>query len=387
MKMEFQKELEQLSEKGLYRKARVLENPDGIHAKFEGRDLTLFCSNDYLGLTRHPRVVHAAQKALETYGVGAGAARLISGTSEAHQKLEKKIAQFKRKESAVVFATGFLANLGILTAFAREGDVLILDKLCHASLVDGARLSGATLRVFPHKNYRQCEALLKKNKFARRRIIVTETVFSMDGDLADLGELIRLKDKYDALLVVDDAHGTGVVGANGRGATEPPGIAEGVDVIMGTLSKAIGGLGGFVASKKCLIDYLINFARPFIFATALPPVLCEAAYEAFCVVEEEPSLKETLWNNIRAVEQGLRATGFQQTPAESAILPIVLGDEKKAVSVFERLLAEGLFIPAVRYPTVPKGKARLRVTVSACHSPSDIQKLMSAFSDFRKEGF
>ncbi len=386
MRQSFQTELKQLSEKNLYRKLRVLEHHEGTRARFEGRELLLFCSNDYLGLSRYPRVVHAARKALETYGVGAGAARLISGTSEAHRKLEEKIARFKRKEAAVVFATGFLANLGILTAFAGTGDVIIMDKLCHASLVDGARLSGAALRVFPHKNYKQCEALLKKSKTARRKILVTESVFSMDGDLADLGELIRLKEKYGALLVVDDAHGTGVVGESGRGATEPEGIAEGVDVIMGTLSKAVGGLGGFVAADKVLIDTLVNFARPFIFATALPPMLCEAAREAFCVIEEEPSLREKLWENIRTVEKGLKAAGFSPASAASAILPVILGDEKKALDAFEALLSGGIFIPAVRYPTVPKGKARLRITVSAAHTAEDIKKLIETFNRFKKTG-
>ncbi len=345
MKQDLRAELKRLVEKNLYRKLRVLENHEGTRARFEGRELLLFCSNDYLGLSRHFRVVRAARKALETYGVGAGAARLISGTSEAHRELEKKIARFKRKEGAIVFAAGFLANLGILTAFADAGDVIIMDKLCHASLVDGARLSGAVLRVFPHKNYKQCEELLKKNKTAQRKILVTETVFSMDGDRADLGELIRLKKKYGALLVVDDAHGTGVIGANGRGATEPKGIAEGVDIIMGTLSKAIGGLGGFVAAEKVLIDFLVNFARPFIFATALPPVLCEAAREAFCVIEEEPSLRKKLWQNVRAVEIGLKAAGFVLAPAGSAILPVILGDEKRPWAHLKRFCQKGSLFP------------------------------------------
>ncbi|MFH1208955.1 MAG: 8-amino-7-oxononanoate synthase, partial [Candidatus Omnitrophota bacterium] len=265
----FSQELKSLKEKNLYRHLRILEDPQGTHATFKGRELLLFCSNDYLGLSRHPRVIRAAQKALKIYGVGAGAARLISGTSKAHAALEKKLAQIKGKESALVFASGFLANLGILTAFAGEQDVIIMDKLCHASLVDGARLSKAELRIFPHKNYKKCEELLQNSQGARRRILVTETVFSMDGDLADLRKLVRLKKKYDALLVVDDAHGTGVLGAHGRGATEEGGLSQKIDIIMGTLSKALGGLGGFVAANKVMTDTLVNFARPFIFATAL----------------------------------------------------------------------------------------------------------------------
>jgi glycine C-acetyltransferase len=385
IKSRLQNELNELRTKNLYRRLRVLEEHNGTRASFEGRKLLLFCSNDYLGLSRHPRVIRAAQKALKTYGVGAGAARLISGTTKAHVALEKKLAQTKGKESALVFAAGFLANLGILTAFADEQDVIMMDKLCHASLVDGARLSKAELRVFPHKNYKKCEELLRGAQSARQRILVTETVFSMDGDRADLRELVRLKEKYKALLVVDDAHGTGVLGAHGRGATEGKNLSQKIDVIMGTLSKALGGLGGFVAADKILIDYLVNFARPFIFATALPPVLCEAASEALCVTENEPLLRKRLWDNIRQTHQGLTRLSLSVGKPESAILPVMIGDEGKAVEVFEKLLAQGIFIPAVRYPTVPKGKARLRVTVSAAHTHQDIAKLIAAFAKALKK--
>lgn len=376
-------ELQELKEKNLFRQLRVLEKHQGTRARFSGRGILLFCGNDYLGLSRHPRVVRAAQNGIKKYGVGAGAARLISGSSDAHQKLEQKIAKFKSKENALVFATGFLANLGILTAFAGEGDVIIMDKLCHASLIDGARLSKAELRVFPHKNYEKCEELLRQNKSARRRLLVTETVFSMDGDLADLKELARLKEKYKAMLIADDAHGTGVLGKRGRGATEEGSLAKKTDIIMGTLSKAIGGLGGFVAADKVLIEYLVNFARPFIFATALPPALCEAAREALCVIEEEPELRKKLWSHIYQVHEGLTRLGFSLPAPESAILPVILGDEKKAVEAFEKLLAKGIFIPAVRYPTVPKGKARLRITLSAAHTPAQIRKMIEAFSCFK----
>jgi 8-amino-7-oxononanoate synthase len=385
MKNLFSQELQSLKEKNLYRRLRVLDDLEGTHASFEGRKLLLFCGNDYLGLSRHPRVVRTAQKALKIYGVGAGAARLISGTSKAHAALEKKLAQIKGKESALVFSSGFLANLGILTAFAGEQDVIIMDKLCHASLVDGARLSKAEFRVFPHKNYKKCEELLRGSQGARRRILVTETVFSMDGDLADLKELIRLKKKYGALLVVDDAHGTGVLGAHGRGATEEGDLSKKIDIIMGTLSKALGGLGGFVAADKTMTDILVNFARPFIFATALPPVLCEAAREALCVIEEEPSLRKRLWDNIQQVHQRLAGFGLSVGKPESAILPVMVGDEGEAVGVFEKLLTQGVFIPAVRYPTVPKGKARLRVTVSAAHTRQDIARLTAAFAKVLKK--
>ncbi len=380
MKNSSEQELRGLKEKNLYRQLRVLEKHEGTRAVFKGRKMLLFCGNDYLGMSRHPRVIAAAHKALDRYGVGARSARLIAGTTEAHASLEKKIAAFKNKEAALVFATGFLTNLGILTTFAGKGDVVILDKLCHASLIDGARLSGAEIRVFPHKNYEKCEEILKKCS-ARRKLLVTENVFGMDGDRADLKELIRLKKKYGALLVVDDAHGTGVFGKKSPGATAR--FAKGIDLIMGTLSKGIGGLGGFVAADKELIDHLINFARPFIFATALPPVLCEAAREAFCVIEEEPELLKKLWDNIAKVHQGLTGLGFSIAKPESAVLPVILGGEEKALAAFEKLLAQGVFIPAVRYPTVPKGKARLRVTVSAAHTDQDIRQLLEAFKGLK----
>jgi len=375
MKM-YQKEIQELKEKNLYRSLRVLEEHEGTHALFEGRKMLLFCGNDYLGMSRHPRLIAAAHRAIDRYGIGARSARLISGTTEAHAALEKKIAAFKHKDSALVFGSGFLANLGLLTTFAGKDDVIVMDKLCHASLIDGARLSGAEIRVFPHKNYEKCEEILQRSK-AARKLVVTENVFGMDGDRADLDELIRIKKKYGALLVVDDAHGTGVFPKGSPGATAS--YAAGIDLIMGTLSKAIGGLGGFVAADKDLIDYLTNFARPFIFATALPPVLCETAREAFCVIEEDPALIEKLWANIREVYQGLTQLGFKLAKPESAVLPVILGDEKQAMEAFEKLIAQGVFIPAVRYPTVPKGKARLRITVSAAHTAEDIQALLKAF--------
>jgi 8-amino-7-oxononanoate synthase len=381
MKENYQKELQNLRDKNLYRSLRILENSDGVRAEFRGKKILLFCGNDYLGMSRHPRVIAAAHKAIDRYGVGARSARLIAGTTDAHARLEKKIAEFKNKENALVFGSGFLANLGILTSFAGKEDLIVMDKLCHASLIDGARLSGAEIRVFPHKNYEKCEEILKKSA-ARRKILVTENVFGMDGDRADLEKLIRIKKRYGALLVVDDAHGTGVFGKDGPGATGK--FAKGIDVIMGTLSKAIGGLGGFAAADRDLIDHLINFARPFIFATALPPVLCETAREAFCVIEEEPELLKKLWANIQKVHAGLISLGFRLAEPESTVLPVIIGDEKEAMEAFEKLIALGLYIPAVRYPTVPKGKARLRITVSAAHSDADIEQLLKAFEKIKK---
>ncbi len=367
-KESIQRELSELKEKNLYRELREIENHDGIHARYRGKPVMLFCGNDYLGLSRHPRVVAAAVNAAKKLGVGAGAARLTSGSAPAHRKLEEKIAKHKGFDRALVFSAGYLANIGVLVALADDKTEIIFDKLCHASLIDGAKLSGADFRVFPHNDYERCEELLL-NSTAEKKIVITESVFGMDGDTADLEKLAALKVKYNALLFVDDAHGTGVVHIKSM---------EKADVVTGTLSKAVGAIGGFVVAGEMIAELILNRARPFMFATALPPMICEAAYEAFCVMEEDPALNKKLWGNIHFVEKAFRQIGFDVPRAESAILPIILGDEKKALDAFEKLLEQGIFVPAIRYPTVPKGKARLRVTLSAVHTEQDIQALIEA---------
>jgi len=378
--MLLQEELNELRAKDLYRSLRTLKPIDSTHASCDGRELLLFCGNDYLGLSHHRRVIDAAKKAAEYSGVGAGAARLISGTSDLHTEFEEKIARFKNKQRALVFSAGYLANLGVLTALAGEKDLILLDKLCHASLIDGARLSGAALRVFPHKNYQKGEEILQASAELRRRILVTDSIFSMDGDLADLAELVRLKEKYDCLLVVDDAHGTGVLGLNGRGAAEDENLEEKIDVMTGTLSKTLGCLGGFAAASEDIIDYLINTSRPFIFATALPPMICAGALEALHIIEELPELRYQLWRNIQRMHSGLAASGFETGPIQSPIFPVGIGSEKEALEISEQLLNQGILVPAVRYPTVPKGKARLRVTVSAAHSDEEIERFIGALA-------
>jgi 7-keto-8-aminopelargonate synthetase-like enzyme len=432
-------ELAELQARDLYRKLRTLRPIDSTHAyldsfphpnplpegerrvRAQGKEILLFCGNDYLGLSHHPRVIEAAKEAIRRCGIGSGAARLISGTSELHTRLEEKLAAFKRKEKALVFTTGYLTNLGVLSSLAGKEDLIVMDKLCHASLIDGARLSGATLRVFPHKNYQKCEEILKQNfcntpapclpagkalsslpkreRGRGKRILVTDSVFSMDGDLADLAELVRLKEKYDCLLVVDDAHGTGVLGLEGRGAAEDLRLENKIDCIVGTLSKALGCLGGFVAASSEMIDYFINTARSFIFATSLPPLLCAAALRAFEVIEEEPAIRYRLWQNIQKMHEGLQRAGFGNGdrllfdepsvksnlapfPA-SPIFPIGIGSEKEALQVSEKLLNQGILAPAVRYPSVPKGKARLRVTVSAAHQSEDIERLIRNLSQIK----
>ena len=361
----FEEELALLRASHSHRSLRFLSDPKGKYAFLDGREILLFCGNDYLGLAHHPRLIRAFKQAAELYGVGAGAARLISGTTDLHTRLEKEIADFKKKEKALLFTAGYLANIGVVSALANEKDVIVMDKLCHASLIDGARLSGAAIRVFPHKNYRRCFEILEKSKNYRRRVLVSDTVFSMDGDCADLNELARLKKKYECLLILDDAHGTGVLGAGGRGAVEEAGLENEVDVIVGTLSKSLGCLGGFAATSKTIWEYLINHARPFIFATALPPAVCAAASQALRLIREEPGLRADLARNVQKMTRGLFEAGLLQEKISSPIFPILIGSEEDALAVSDRLRDQGFLAPAIRPPSVPKGKARLRVTLRA----------------------
>lgn len=370
-------ELDELKEKNLYRKLRVVEELRGTEAVVDGRRVTLFCANDYLGLSRHPEVVQTAKQALDQWGVGAGSARLIAGTSRPCAELEERIARFEGKERALVFSSGYLANVGTISALAGPEDIVILDKLCHASLVDAAKLSEATIRVYPHKNLDYLEKLLKKLR-ARRIWIVTDSIFSMDGDFAPLRELAGLKNRYGAYLVIDEAHGTGVFGKNGRGLAEYLKVTDEIDVHIGTLSKAVGTLGGFVTAKRHLIDYLVNRARTFIFATALPPAVCAAAGKAFDLIETHPELRARLFQNVKRLRQGLRQAGLPVLEGESPIIPVLFGDEKKTLEAAQSLFEKGFLVPAVRTPTVPKGKARLRITVSALHTDAVIDKFIAA---------
>ncbi len=368
-------EINILQQSHLYRKLRVLEDVHGIRAKLNEKDVTLFCGNDYLGLSQHPAVIAAFQEAAEIHGVGSGASRLISGTSRLTEKLENRIAQFKRKERALVFSSGYHANLGIIPALVSEKDLVIVDKLNHASIIDGCKLSGATMRVYPHKDLSYLEKLLKQAGKFRRKLIVTDSVFSMDGDLAPLPGIVSLKEEYGAMLMIDEAHGTGVFGANGRGVAEYFGVEDKIDVTMGTMSKAIGTLGGFVAGDSKLIDYLINKSRPFIFSTALPPAVVAASLKSLELIENEPALREKLWENVAQIKR--KDLAHVRQIAESPIVPIMIGSEERALQISENLLRRGFLVPAVRYPTVPKGKARLRVTISALHDKVMIDKFIA----------
>lgn len=386
-------QLDELKAKNLYRQFRVLEDVKATSAIIDGKRVTLFCGNDYLGLCHHPRLIETAQKVLQTHGVGSGSARLISGTSEWHTALETRIAKFLGKERALVFSSGYLANLGALSALTESDDVVILDKLSHASLIDAAQLSKATVRVYPHRNLAYLERMLKsystylleggRRKVEGRIWIVTDSIFSMDGDLAPLRELVELKNRYGAYLVIDEAHATGVFGTRGRGVSEHLGVMDEIDVHIGTCSKAIGALGGFVAGSAELIQYLINRARTFIFDTALPPSICAASIEAFDLIDREPGLRSKLWGNIERLWNGLcHMDTVVPINEPSPIIPIVLGDEKKAFEASNFLLLEGFLVPAIRYPSVPRAKARLRLTVSADHMEAHIDQLLAAIEKY-----
>lgn len=362
-------------EQRLQRALRWLEDASGTEVVWEGRRLVNFSSNDYLGLSKHPRLKAAAIEATDRWGTGAGAARLICGTLPFHRELEEAIAKFKGTAAALSFGSGYAAAVGTICALAGSDDVVVIDKLVHASLVDGARLSGAKLRVFKHNDVEDLEKILKAERAksgARCRIlIVTESVFSMDGDCAPLREIVAVKERFGAWLMVDEAHALGVLGEGRRGLAEDLGVACRIEVQMGTLGKAVGSTGGFIAGSEALINQLVNSARSFIFSTAPGPAAVAAARAGIEVIasEEGSRLRSRLVNNLNSVGR---------SAAKSAIIPMILGEEERALAAAEKLKEAGFLIPAIRYPTVARGKARLRVTLSAAHTQEQIDRLLTA---------
>ena len=369
-------ELKKIKESGLYRELNILEGAQGPHVKIKGRTYISFCSNNYLGLANHPEVVKAVEDAVGKYGWGAGASRLVSGNTELHQALEDEISKFKKKEAAIVFPTGYMANIGTICSLVSSGDLVICDRLNHASIIDGCRLSGATFRVYPHRDIGKLENILKKSTGYPRKLIVTDTVFSMDGDLAPLPDIVRIAHEYSAMVMVDEAHGTGVFGENGRGGVEHFNLDKKVNIIMGTLSKAVGSLGGFVTGNSDLISYLRNKARTFMYTTALPPAACAASIAGIKLIQGDHSLRESLWRNVHYVKERLKSLNLNVTSLESPIIPIIIGNAKKAVDVSGFLFESGILIPAIRPPTVPDESSRLRVTIMATHTRADLDKLL-----------
>ena len=375
----FSEQLADLSARGLRRRLREVESRSGTRLTVEGRQLICFSSNDYLGLAHHPRVVAAAREALDHWGWGAGASRLVSGHTELHRALETRLAAFKRTEAALVCSTGYQANLAAVRGLAGPGDVLLIDKRNHASIVDAARGSGAKLRVFGHRDYGRLEELLGRSAGAGRRVIVTDSLFSMDGDFADLPRLVELKHRYDALLCVDEAHATGVYGPGGRGLAEMMGVEAEIDVVVGTLSKALGGMGGFVAASAVFIDWLVNRAGAFVYTTALPPAACGAARAALDLVEAEPDRRGRLLSLAASVRSALGdRRGLDLAGSSSPIVPVVVGDAAAAVRLSQALEQASIFVPAIRPPTVPAGSARLRISLSADHTREDVDRLLAA---------
>ncbi|MGC1455220.1 MAG: 8-amino-7-oxononanoate synthase [Nitrospirota bacterium] len=383
----FEQELSQLEERHLLRSLTVVEAYDGPRVTVKGRDMLLLCSNDYLGLANHPSLRQAAGQAMDRYGFGAGASRLISGTSPLHQALEDSIARFKGTEAAIVFNSGYAANIGIIPSIAGTGDVILSDSLNHASIIDGCRLSKAEVMVYRHKDVGQVEALLQKYMKARRKLIVTDGVFSMDGDIAPLRDLVSLSEKYDAILMVDDAHGTGVLGKTGRGTVEHLGLSGRVPIQMGTLGKAFGSFGAYAAGSNNLINMLINNARSYIYSTALPPSVCAASLAAIAVVEQEPGRRDRLWKNRSRFVNGLKSIGISTGNSETPIIPIVIGDSGRALQAAERLFECGIYASAIRPPTVPINAARIRTTITAAHTEGDIDSALGIFRKLKKEGY
>ncbi len=368
---EIQERLEEIRELGLYRKLRLISGPQGPRVLLDGRPVLLLCSNNYLGLADHPRVREAAADAAMRYGVGAGASRLVSGNMTIHRRLEEQLADFKGTPACVLFGSGYLANTGVVSALAREGDVVFSDALNHASIVDGCRLAQAETFVYDHCDMDHLEWGLQEAD-GRGSLIVTDGVFSMDGDVAPLPEIVELAQRYDARVMVDDAHGIGAVGPGGRGAVADASVEDEVDVVVGTLGKSLGAYGAYVCCDRTMAKYLVNTARSLIFSTALPPPAVAGAMAALEVLVEQPQRVLKLQRNARLLADALADEGIQ-TGSETQILPLVIGSASAAVKASERLLERGIFAQAIRPPTVPDGTSRLRLAVMASHSASELR--------------
>jgi len=381
----FQEQLEALRARSLERKLREISSAQGPEVRIDGRRLINFSSNDYLGLASDLRLREAAIGTIKEFGAGAGASRLVSGTQSPHLRLEDALAKWKQAEAALSFSSGYAAALGTVPALVSKDDVILLDKLCHASLIDGAKLSDAILRIFPHNHLGKLEDHLEwaQRKHAGKRILIlTESVFSMDGDRAPLRELVELKSRFSALLMLDEAHAVGVIGPNGRGLAAAENLNEDVDVQMGTLSKALGASGGYICGSRSLIEWLINRARSFIYSTAPPPGIVSAALAAvnFLGSSEGEERRRLLWERIGLMQELLPRNELNEKAgvASSAIFPWIVGDEQAAIDLASALQSEGFLVPAIRYPTVAKGSARLRITVTASHGENQIRSLCEA---------
>ena len=372
-------ELRTLKEQDLFRRPRVLDGEQKARASFDRRSVVNLSSNNYLGLTTHPTLRERAIQAIRDFGVGSGSVRTIAGTMDIHMELERRLAVFKQTEAAVVFQSGFAANAGTVSALLTRDDVIVSDELNHASIIDGARLSRATIKVFPHKNLAAARRILASLPRGRRALVITDGVFSMDGDLGAVPGLCDLADEFGCIMMIDDAHASGVFGRNGRGTVDHFGLHGRVDVQVGTLSKAIGALGGYAAGSKALVEFLCHRARPFLFSTSHPPSVAATCLAALDVLEAEPELIDRLWDNARFFKAGLRAIGFNTGLSESPITPVIVGEAAVAMAFSDRLFARRVFAQAIGFPTVPAGKARVRTIVTATHTREDLQFALDTF--------
>ena len=379
-------ELNKLREQKLYQKLRILETEQLPVSCFDGCEVINLSSNNYLGLTTHPKLKRRAIEAIEKYGVGSGAVRTIAGTMSLHMDLEEKIARFKQVEASVVFQSGFTANAGTVAAILTRDDVIISDELNHASIIDGCRLSRAEIKVFPHKDVAACEEVLQGlSSHKGRKLLITDGVFSMDGDIAPLPQLVELSEKYGCIMMIDDAHASGVLGRNGRGTVDHFKLHGRLDIQVGTLSKAIGSLGGYVCSTRDTIEYLYHRARPFLFSTSHPPSVAASCIAAFEVLDEEPQLVERLWANTRFFKAGLQKLGFNTGHSETPITPVIVGDAALAHQFSRELFEGGVFAQGIGYPTVAQGKARIRTIVTATHTEDELKRALEIMARVAKK--
>ena len=373
-------QLNQWRQEGTYQRLRVLQSESAAHSRFDGKEVINLASNNYLGLTTHPKLREAALEAVRRFGVGSGAVRTISGTMSLHLELEERIAAFKHAKACVVFQSGFAANAGTVAAILGPEDHIISDELNHASIIDGCRLSRAKIHVFPHKDTRAAENILTElDRAAGRKLLISDGVFSMDGDIGPLPGLTAAAEKHGAIMMVDDAHSSGVLGRDGRGTIDHFGLHGRVQVQVGTLSKAIGVLGGYVCGSRDLIEFLYHRARPFLFSTSHPPAVAAACLAAFDVLEQEPERIQNLWNNTKYFKAGLTSSGFDTGMSETPITPVIVGEPKLAHELSRLLFEEGVLATGIGFPTVPKGKARVRTIVTATHTQQELDRALEAF--------
>jgi glycine C-acetyltransferase len=378
-------DLDALTQQGLYRRLRILEDEQKPKTTFDHRQVVNLSSNNYLGLTTHPKLREKAVEATRQLGVGSGSVRTIAGTMDIHMELERRLAAFKKTEAVVVFQSGFAANAGTVAAVLTKDDVVVSDELNHASIIDGSRLSRATIKVFPHKDVDAARNILSDLPASPRKLLITDGVFSMDGDLGAVPALCALAEEFGCIMMVDDAHASGVFGANGRGTIDHFGMHGRVDIQVGTLSKAIGVLGGYVAGSRTLIEFLYHRARPFLFSTSHPPAVAAACIAALDVLEQEPQIIDRLWENTRFFKSGLQALGFNTGLSQSPITPVIVGDGALAMKLSDRLFEEGVFAQGIAFPTVARDKARVRTIVTATHTREELQFALDVFGNVGKD--